>query len=148
MRSQFGITHELAGKTGTTQQFTDGWFIGMAPDLVFGSWVGGSTPRVRLRNNFGYASQTALPVAGHFLSKLNQYSDLTLHGKELLPADYSFAHNFQCEDFRDDRFQDRVTDFFKGNTPEAPRAAKVETEKRERRNIFQRIGSIFSRDKD
>src|SRR5690625_3935652 len=79
LRSQFGITHELAGKTGTTQQFTDGWFIGMAPDLVFGSWVGGSTPRVRLRNNFGYASQTALPVAGHFLSKLNQYSDLTLH---------------------------------------------------------------------
>src|SRR5690625_5464439 len=34
LRSQFGITHELAGKTGTTQQFTDGWFIGMAPDLV------------------------------------------------------------------------------------------------------------------
>src|SRR5690625_5349472 len=109
----------------------------MAPDLVFGSWVGGSTPRVMLRNNFGYASQTALPVAGHFLSKVNQYSDLTLHGKELLPADYSFAHNFQCEDFWDDRFQDRVTDFFKGNTHVASIAAKVEKEKHEERDIFK-----------
>lgn len=146
LRSQFGISHELAGKTGTTQQFTDGWFIGMAPDLVFGSWVGGATPRVRLRNNFGYASQTALPVAGHFLSKLNQYPQLSMDDKQILPADHMYGYNFRCEDYRDDRFQDRVTDFFRGNTPEAPRAVKVETEERERRNIFQRIGSIFSRD--
>lgn len=146
LRSQFGITHELAGKTGTTQQFTDGWFIGMAPDLVFGSWVGGATPRVRLRHNFGYASQTALPLSGHFLSKLNQNPELTLNGKQILPADYPYAHTFQCEDFRNDRFQDRVTDFFRGNKPEAPRAANIETEEKERRNIFQRIGSIFSRD--
>src|SRR5690625_3651824 len=118
------------------------------PDLVFVSWIGASTTYVRLLNIFGYSSHNSLPVSGHFLSKLNQYSELSLHGKELLPADYSFAHNFQCEDFRDDRFQDRVTDFFNGNTPEALRAAKVETEKRERRNIVQRIGSIFSRDND
>lgn len=73
IRSQFGIQAEVAGKTGTTQNNTDGWFILMHPQLVAGSWVGFNDARVTVRSNhWGQGAQTALPVVGEFYRRTLQ----------------------------------------------------------------------------
>ncbi|MCQ4438054.1 hypothetical protein NO135_23910, partial [Clostridioides difficile] len=51
IRTRFGIRGDVAGKTGTTQDNADGWFILMQPGLVAGAWVGFDDGRVTLRSD-------------------------------------------------------------------------------------------------
>lgn len=79
LRTEYGLKMDIAGKTGTTQNQSDGWFIGIIPGLVTGVWVGGENPSVRFRTlKLGQGSNTALPVWGKFIS---QYSS-TSFGKQ------------------------------------------------------------------
>ncbi|MBN3855076.1 penicillin-binding protein [Paraburkholderia sp. Ac-20340] len=67
IRTRFGIRADVAGKTGTTQDNTDSWFILMHPELVAGAWVGFDDARVTLRNDYwGEGAHSALPVVGAF----------------------------------------------------------------------------------
>jgi len=69
LRSEFGLQMDIAGKTGTTQDHADGWFIGMTPDLVTGVWVGAEDPVVRFRTlSLGQGANTALPIWGEFMA--------------------------------------------------------------------------------
>ncbi|MCB0568984.1 MAG: transglycosylase domain-containing protein [Phaeodactylibacter sp.] len=72
LRWRYGLFNvPLAGKTGTSQNHADGWFIGYMPKLVAGAWVGGDSPLVRFRNfEYGQGAATALPVCAIFLRKL------------------------------------------------------------------------------
>jgi penicillin-binding protein 1A len=71
IRSVWGIDSEFAGKTGTTQDQADGWFIGMTPTLVAGAWVGGEDPSVHFRSlGEGAGGRTALPIVGQFFSQI------------------------------------------------------------------------------
>jgi penicillin-binding protein 1A len=70
VRTRFGIRADVAGKTGTTQKNTDGWFILMHPQLVAGSWVGFNDSRVTMRSNYwGEGAHNALPVVGDFFQQ-------------------------------------------------------------------------------
>lgn len=65
IRSRFGIRADVAGKTGTTQDNADGWFILMHPQLVAGAWVGFNDPRITLRSDYwGQGAHSALPIVG------------------------------------------------------------------------------------
>lgn len=67
----------IAGKTGTTQNQSDGWFIGITPDLVTGVWSGAEDRAVRFSNlEKGSGTNMALPVWGYFMNKI--YSDNSL----------------------------------------------------------------------
>ena len=67
IRSSFGARGDLAGKTGTTQDGADGWFLLMRPDLVTGAWVGFDDPRVTFRSSYwGQGGHNALRVVGDF----------------------------------------------------------------------------------
>ena len=66
IRSRFGITADVAGKTGTTQDNTDGWFILMHPELVAGAWVGFNDNRVTMGDSWGQGARSALPMVGEF----------------------------------------------------------------------------------
>lgn len=68
LASRYGVQSEVAGKTGTTQNQADGWFMGYTDDLVFGAWVGGAYPTIRWRSlSDGQGARTALPIVGKFL---------------------------------------------------------------------------------
>lgn len=70
IRSRFGIRGEVAGKTGTTQDNADGWFILMHPQLVAGAWVGFNDSRVTLRSDYwGQGAHSALPIVGDFFQR-------------------------------------------------------------------------------
>ena len=70
IRSKFGIRGDVAGKTGTTQDYTDGWFILMHPQLVGGAWVGFNDNRVTMRNDaWGQGARNALYIVGDFFQQ-------------------------------------------------------------------------------
>ena len=65
IRTRYGLRADLAGKTGTTQNNTDGWFIMMHGQLVAGAWVGFNDNRINLRSDYwGRGAQSALPIVG------------------------------------------------------------------------------------
>ncbi|PRY06391.1 penicillin-binding protein 1A [Pontibacter ummariensis] len=71
LRAEYGLKMDIAGKTGTTQEHADGWFIGITPKLVTGVWVGAESPKVGFRSlELGQGSRTALPVWGDFMRRI------------------------------------------------------------------------------
>jgi penicillin-binding protein 1A len=67
VKTQFGIVADIAGKTGTTQNNTDGWFMLMHPNLVAGAWVGFNDSRVAMRSDYwGQGGHNAVLVVGDF----------------------------------------------------------------------------------
>jgi penicillin-binding protein 1A len=71
LRRGYGIQGDFAGKTGTTQNQSDGWFITYNPQLVTGAWVGAESPAVRFRSMvLGQGSAMALPIVGWFWHKV------------------------------------------------------------------------------
>jgi penicillin-binding protein 1A len=69
--------NEIGGKTGTTQNYADGWFIGITPTLVTGVWVGGDEPSIHFRNStYGQGGHVALPAWGIYMDKV--YADRSL----------------------------------------------------------------------
>jgi len=78
LRGTYGLTGQMAGKTGTTQNHSDGWFIGYTPDIVAGVWVGGASPKVRFRSlNLGAGGNMALPIWGGFMERSIKNKDFT-----------------------------------------------------------------------
>ncbi|MCG2595095.1 transglycosylase domain-containing protein [Ramlibacter sp. XY19] len=69
IRSRYGIQADVAGKTGTTQDNTDGWFILMHPQLVAGAWVGFDDSRLTLGDAWGPGARSALPMVGDFFGQ-------------------------------------------------------------------------------
>lgn len=68
IRRFFG--HAAAGKTGTTQDFADAWFVGYTPELVAGTWVGFDDHRVKFTGWYGQGGKAAAPVFGRFMGKV------------------------------------------------------------------------------
>jgi penicillin-binding protein 1A len=78
-RAYGGIAYPTAGKTGTTQSNTDGWFIGLTPDLVTGVWVGAQDPTVRFNSTaLGQGANTGLPIYGYFMNKVYKDSEIKI----------------------------------------------------------------------
>ena len=70
IRTRYGIRADVAGKTGTTQDNADGWFILMHPQLVAGAWVGFNDSRITLRSDhWGQGARSALPMVGDFFQQ-------------------------------------------------------------------------------
>lgn len=66
IRTRYGIDADVAGKTGTTQENSDGWFILMHPQLVAGAWVGFEDNRATMGDSWGQGARSALPIVGDF----------------------------------------------------------------------------------
>lgn len=74
IRTRFQVPGSFAGKTGTTQDNADGWFIGFSPDWTAGCRVGADDPAIHFRSmTYGQGAYSALPVVGRFFSQ--SYSD-------------------------------------------------------------------------
>jgi penicillin-binding protein 1A len=72
--------NEVGAKTGTSQRYADGWFMGVTRDLAAGVWVGGDDMSIHFRDAEGLGSRTALPYWGKFMDKV--YADTTLSVKK------------------------------------------------------------------
>lgn len=104
LRTTYGLTGALVGKTGTTQDQSDGWFLGFTPKLVVGSWVGAEYPAVHFRTlSRGSATATALPIWGTFLRKVQQSKALKqYHGGAFPTLDEMTLALLDCPDYLDE----------------------------------------------
>jgi penicillin-binding protein 1A len=77
LRYRYGFNNPIAGKTGTTQNQSDGWFMGITPDLTTGVWVGAEDRSVHFRTiGLGQGANMALPIWAIYMKKV--YSDPSL----------------------------------------------------------------------
>ena len=77
LRYRYQFKGDIGGKTGTTQNNSDGWFIGVTPELVSGTWVGGEDRSIHFDNlREGQGASMALPVWALYMQKV--YADSTL----------------------------------------------------------------------
>jgi len=86
---QFDKDTEFGGKTGTSNNHSDAWFVGVSPKLVAGAWVGGEYRSIHFRTGqLGQGSRTALPICGYFFqSVLGDPQFKQYHGKFSKPKD-------------------------------------------------------------
>lgn len=74
---KYNLTNPIGGKTGTTQNNSDGWFMGITPELVTGVWTGAEDRAIHFSStSFGEGANTALPIFGLYMQKV--YADPTL----------------------------------------------------------------------
>ena len=100
IRSRFGIESDLAGKTGTAQNYSNAWFMCYTPDLVIGTWVGARSPEMHFNSGLGSGSVLALPISGEILYDIENNDELKgkyltkfkidIHTKEMLDCDPFF----------------------------------------------------------
>jgi penicillin-binding protein 1A len=77
MRGRYKLYNPIAGKTGTTQNNSDGWFMGLTPDLVSGCWVGAEDRSVHFNTmEYGQGAHMALPIWALYMKKI--YADRSL----------------------------------------------------------------------
>ncbi|RYE20316.1 MAG: penicillin-binding protein, partial [Sphingobacteriaceae bacterium] len=77
LRSKYGFTNPIGGKTGTTQNNSDGWFIGVTPQLVTGVWTGCEDMQIHFRStDLGEGANTALPIFALYMKKVYANSSL------------------------------------------------------------------------
>ncbi|MCQ2310242.1 MAG: transglycosylase domain-containing protein [Paludibacteraceae bacterium] len=75
--SQYRLYMPMGGKTGTSQNHSDGWFVGFTPELVAGCWVGGEDRSIHFDSmDKGQGARTALPIYGLFMQKVYNDPDL------------------------------------------------------------------------
>jgi len=81
-----GYGNEIGAKTGTTQNYSDGWFVGITPKLAAGAWVGGEDRCIHFTDmNLGQGARMAMPIWGLFMQKLYKDASLGIK-KERFPA--------------------------------------------------------------
>ncbi len=104
----YDFKNAIAGKTGTTQNHSDGWFIGMVPDLVTGVWVGGEERSVRFPGiTYGQGATMALPIWGMYMNSVYANEDLEVSQEDFeKPASLSIPINCDNENESEEQTQE------------------------------------------
>ena len=98
-RDYDGIRVPMAGKTGTTQNNTDGWFMGLTPDLVTGVWVGAQDPTVRFSTTrLGQGANTGLPIYGFYMKDVYADEELAVSQEDFLRPESIGGDTLTCKE--------------------------------------------------
>ena len=98
LRAKYGLKGEIAGKTGTTNNQSDGWFIGYTPKLTAGVWVGAEDRSVHFESlSLGGGSNMALPIWGLFMQKVLEDGSLGISETDRFIAPPGVALNLDCD---------------------------------------------------
>ncbi len=139
LRSRFGVEFPIAGKTGTTQDYSDAWFSAYCPSLVMVSRVGGSLPAIHFNSSsIGTGSALALPLTALTLKKIQDRPALA--GKYIasfpLP-DPQLESEMNCPDFKESDFLDNLIDILKRREIDYEKSGKKA--ERRKRPLFRRF---------
>ncbi len=100
LRYKYGFNNPVAGKTGTTQNQSDGWFMGITPDLVTGVWVGADDRSVHFRTiTLGQGANMALPIWALYMQKVYTDPSLGVSQGDFEKPLRDLSIEFDCEKF-------------------------------------------------
>jgi penicillin-binding protein 1A len=153
MRDRFGIKSPMGGKTGTTNDNTDGWFIGYTPQILAGAWVGCDDPFLKIRWTYG-GNEMAMPEFAYFMQKVYADKRLGIDPKaefqkpaELdnnpIYADQNFSaivREGQGSDFTEDQGNGKAGDY-EGSELTAPVESEFD------KNAFKDLNQLPGKDK-
>ncbi len=106
-----GIKHPMAGKTGTTQNGSDGWFIGLTPELVTGVWVGAEDRAVHFPYiDWGQGGRMGLPIYGYYMNSVYTDSRLKISTKDFDKPESLLEIEWDCNAVEDEDLM-RETEF-------------------------------------
>jgi len=100
--------NSIAGKTGTTQNQSDGWFMGMVPNLTTGVWVGGEDRSIHFKEiAYGQGATMALPIWGNYMRALYENPEFGISKEDfIVPENLSIA--VDCAEFEDSKTKEKV----------------------------------------
>jgi penicillin-binding protein 1A len=102
IRFKYELYNEIGGKTGTTQNQSDGWFMGVTPNLVSGAWVGGEDRSIHFKGiSLGGGHSMALPIFGLFMQKVYNDSTLFVTKEDKFEEPLNFSVELNCDKFED-----------------------------------------------
>ncbi len=109
-----GFRGPIAAKTGTTQNQSDGWFIGITPQLVNGSWTGAELRSIHFDDlQSGQGASMALPIWGYYMRKVYADKNLPYRDMSEFERPVNFSVNLNCDDPESiEQSQDNSEDFF------------------------------------
>ena len=98
LRLTYKLTNQMGGKTGTTQNHSNGWFMGVMPDLVAGVWTGWEDQAIHFEDlSMGQGANMALPVFGIFMQKLLADKDFSVIAESQFEAPPGFNVDLDCD---------------------------------------------------
>ena len=101
IRGQFGIRSDLAGKTGTSQEYSDAWFFSYTPDFACGVWVGARNPGIHFsEGKNGSGSALALPIAGNIIRDVERQTELRRSYLNPIKISSKYTELMECEGTR------------------------------------------------
>ena len=98
----YNLKGQIAGKTGTTNNNTDGWFIGYTPTITAGVWVGGEDKHVHPSMNLGQGAHSALPIWGIWMQKVLKDGRLGVSENDVFLLSGSRLSEMNCTGGEDD----------------------------------------------
>ncbi|MBE7638757.1 penicillin-binding protein [Salegentibacter sp. BLCTC] len=142
LRTTYGLSNDIAGKTGTTQNNKDGWFVGITPNLLAVTWVGADDHRIGFRNTYiGQGANSALPIFAKLMQKMNMdtsFNDITK--ARFAPISSEISEMLDCDPVKRDGFFKRL---FGGSDKDKP---EKEEKKEKKKGFFKRL--FGGKDKD
>ncbi len=112
LRFRYQFTGELAGKTGTTQNQSDGWFMGMAPKLTAAAWVGGEDRSIHFDMlGMGAGGNMSLPIYAEFLQRVYADSTLGITQEDEFVKPFDFYVDLDCPDIMEADSNSNFEDF-------------------------------------
>ncbi|MBO0358253.1 transglycosylase domain-containing protein [Hymenobacter sp. BT186] len=108
LKGGFKFPYEMGAKTGTTSNYSDGWFMGLTPNLVCGMWVGGEDRSIHFRTGaYGQGSRLALPLYGIFMKKV--YADKNIDiDKKPFPRPDTLSVEIDCSRYYNGAKRDTI----------------------------------------
>ncbi len=99
LRYKYGFDNPIAGKTGTTQNQSDGWFMGITPDLVTGVWVGCEDRAAHFRTiTLGQGANMALPIWALYMQRIYGDPGLRYSRRDFDPPSKPLEVDYDCDE--------------------------------------------------
>ncbi|MDZ7740310.1 MAG: transglycosylase domain-containing protein [Bacteroidota bacterium] len=148
LRGRFGIRSDLAGKTGTAQNYSDAWFMAYTPEMLIGTWVGASDPEVHFSNGNGSGAALALPISAGILELIENEPALAKLYLASFHIPYNIQLSIQCDPYKEkgiDGFLKRLFNPDDKNDRKAERKEIREARKKARQEKREKEGSGLKR---
>ena len=140
LRNKYKVTLPLAGKTGTSQNYADAWFVGYNPNIVFVSRVGCASPKIHFHNGTGAGGNLALPLVARTLYQVQNNTVLRKkYAKKFSPLPEELLVELNCEDFKEKTGFESFFEFFKKKHKNFDKEQVKKERKNNKKSFFNKV---------
>jgi len=143
LRWRYKLGNDIAGKTGTTQNNRDGWFVGLLPNLVTVSWTGSDNGSIGFRStSVGQGANSALPIFGLWLQKVNSDASLKQYSSSRFrPLSDKAVRLMDCPPIKEDGFFKKLF-----TNPDKEKSKDFDEDGKKKKGVFKRFKNLFNKD--